>query len=195
MTRSTRRSFGLKSFGTLAALIAGRPDRALADFRLDKKLPAGGANKKPPGRDAAGRGDQGPVLPQKFSLDIQSFAGAAGYTLVYRLSPDEITVTVNSDWADKDGRPARPKELFRSPLTDAQRLSLRVYLARFPLERLRDSYVDPRVFDGTEITFNLAIDGRQPRKIFLGNRRQVDLASLCERVSKLVPEKYKIHTP
>ena len=121
-----------------------------------------------------------------FVIRIHDFSGAAGISMFYQVTPEQIAVGTSSDWR------VRPKELYRAALTDPQRSALAEFMHSFPLLRLNHTYQDPTVNDGLQRWFDLTLADRVSRQIFVANRRQEDLDSLCDEVNKLLPEKLRL---
>jgi hypothetical protein len=132
-------------------------------------------------------GAQGDARAQPdFAITISDFDGAAGFTKVLELGPSKAVLNLQNDY----GRPQ--KELWRTDLAIDQRERLSKFLAEFPLQRLREKYVDPSVFDGYQVTFKIRVGKLGPRTIFVGNQRQRDLDRLVLEINRIVPPKFWI---
>jgi hypothetical protein len=134
----------------------------------------------------AAQGAQDAAAPD-FVIRIHNFAGAAGFTIDYQITPDEISAGVVSDWAGQS-----PKELYRQGLSLADRRTVQAALEKLPLRALNNQYIDPNVNDGFQCTFDFAIRGQPHRRIFIGNRPQADLEAFCDAVDTLLPDKLRI---
>jgi hypothetical protein len=122
--------------------------------------------------------------PLDFAITISDYDGAAGFNKVLELTPSKAVINLDNDY----GRPSR--ELWRTDLADDQRERLSKFLAEFPLQRLREKYVDPSVFDGYQVTFKISIGKLGPRTVFVGNQRQRDLERLMSEINRILPPKY-----
>jgi hypothetical protein len=123
------------------------------------------------------------VVAAPFKVTIRDFNGAAGYTEVVKLSATEISVTSESDW----GQP--PKVIWHAALTADQQAQLAKFIRQFPLDKLKDAYVDRTVFDGFQVTFMIQIGDGPERKITVANQRQKDLERLMDAANDLLPPK------
>jgi hypothetical protein len=119
-----------------------------------------------------------------FAITISDFDGAAGFTKVVELTPSKAALNLENDY----GRPS--KELWRTDLADDQRERLPKFLIEFPLQKLREKYVDPSVFDGYQVTFKIWVGKLGPRTIFVGNQRQRDLERLVSEINRILPPKF-----
>jgi hypothetical protein len=95
-----------------------------------------------------------------------------------------VSVTAENDY----GRP--PKVVWEAKLTADQQDRLAKFLRTFPLDQLRDAYVDPNVFDGYQVFFTIQLGDAPARKLTVANRRQRDLERLIDEVNDLLPPKY-----
>jgi hypothetical protein len=120
----------------------------------------------------------------EFSLRISDFHGAAGFTNVVNVTLTEVSVTAENDF----GRP--PKVIWEARLTAQQQDRLAKFLRTFPIDQIRDSYVDPHVFDGYQVFFTIRLGNVPTRKITVANQRQRDLEGLIDEVNELLPPKY-----
>ena len=124
-----------------------------------------------------------------FELKITEFAACAGIMTDYHITPSRIVLIRRDDF----GSP--PKELLRIVPESSEVSRLESSLRQLPLDMLADSYVDDRVDDGWELTFEIQVDLGTKRRIHLANMCQKDLSSLCEQVNRMVGVQHKLIVP
>lgn len=125
-----------------------------------------------------------------FDLSLRDFHGAEGYTLVYDISPAQLTVTLEHDFGDE------PRVVWETRLTPEQHERFARFVAELPLDELRDMYEsDVPVNDGYQYTYRIRIGDRAERVIRVNNVRQPELDPLIGLINSVVPPKYRADSP
>ena len=123
-----------------------------------------------------------------FKVKVHDFYGAEGYGYDYYLDDDSIVII---GW-DDFGNPQR--EVFRAELTPDNQREWHSFWMKFPLDKLKNEYINQYVSDGIQREFVFSRDSEQ-KTIILHNKSVRKLNDLCSRINKIVPDKYRMYVP
>jgi hypothetical protein len=120
-----------------------------------------------------------------FVLKVRDFYGAEGYGFDYYLDKRSLTVVLWDDF----GSPR--KEVFSKQLTDEEASFWSKYLAKFPINKLKEDYTDDRVSDGMQRLFTIKT-GSVEKNITVRNVHVKELMGLCRNLNSLLPKKMRM---
>jgi hypothetical protein len=113
--------------------------------------------------------------PTSFDVVFKEFAGAAGITRIYHVTPETISIVAANDSGES------PHEVWRKPLPKDLRDEFARYISQMPFAQMRRVY-DSGALDGFQWTFTI-IDGTGARHEFVvANMSQPDLEGLAHRI-------------
>jgi hypothetical protein len=119
----------------------------------------------------------------KFEVSFLNFHGAEAYSLHTVLTDKELKVILKSDL---DG--VKDTLLFSKQIQYSDTIRL---ISEINLNKLKKSYSNPCISDGSQITVVLK-KGRKTKSVHLSNFYHEDIGKMVYLINSLVPEKYKI---
>jgi hypothetical protein len=122
-----------------------------------------------------------------YQVEVTDFNGAVGVMQDYYLRPEELVIVARDDYGNE------PVEIYHKTLSSLQSKRVEKFLKNFPLESLKDAYVDENMLDGKQIFFKFRIPGKEARDIDLANEHQEDLSTICSEINSLAPLKLMLN--
>ena len=126
-----------------------------------------------------------PARPEARLL-ISNYNGAAGHGLAAIFENGVAKVVATNDF----GRP--PRVVWSRPLSAAEQAFLAERIDRTPLDRLLESYEDPNVWDGLQLSFQIRPTGGANHDVSVHNRYVKELAALTDAANVLLPPEYRV---
>jgi len=124
----------------------------------------------------------------QFQIDISDHKFSMANTFCYHMNNNEIYIV------QKGGLEGEiPDTIFKRNLTLKEVRDIKDFLYRFPIDSLKDEYIDLLMDDGNVKNIRIVIDNKE-KTIFLSNSYQNDIASLLSLINKIIDNKeYSIY--